>query len=139
PIILEMDQRGRIGRSPHVCSMSVQVLGYDGSGRELAEVQAMVCFPKFGADPITNAPDLPRQKMRQIIRILSTLENIGLGELSHEINLYVPGNKGYSNELDLALSVALLASYLQQEVPDRSLFVGEVDLLKRVRPLNAAR
>ena len=38
-------------------------------------------------------------------------------------------------KVDLPLSVALLSSYLQQPVQGNTLFVGELDLTTRVRPL----
>jgi predicted ATP-dependent serine protease len=53
--------------------------------------------------------------------------------LSYDINVYVPGKRRYHPLLDVALAVALLASYTKMPVPAKSLFVGELDLVRGVR------
>lgn len=39
--------------------------------------------------------------------------------------------------MDLPIALALIASYLQKEIPRNHYFLGEVDLLRKVRPLPA--
>jgi hypothetical protein len=65
---------------------------------------------------------------------LSTLKDVDLADLSCEINCYLPRQQRYREGLDLPLAVALLSSYLQQPVDERTLFVGELDLTRRIRP-----
>lgn len=65
--------------------------------------------------------------------ILSRVKEVDLTDLSYEINCYVPRQQRYREELDLPIAVALLSSYLQRAVPDRALFVGELDLTCRIR------
>ncbi len=133
PLVLMMDDRGRLLESPHMAAKSSAVLGYAGIGEELAEGQASVTLPRYGSRPELNAPFLPAKKVRQLLSILSTLREVDLTDLSYEINCYVPRQQRYREELDLPIAVALLSSYLQRPVPDTALFVGELDLTRRIR------
>jgi len=133
PIVLLMDEKGRLVKSPHTAAKSTAIFGYTGMGEDLAEAQASVSLPKYGARPELNAPFLPSKKVKQLLSVVSTLKDVDLADLSYEINCFIPGQKTYKPELDLPLAVALLSSYLQQPVDRRTLFVGELDLTKRIR------
>lgn len=133
PLVLMMDDRGRLKESPHMAAKRTAVLGYAGIGEELAEGQASVTLPRYGSRPELNAPFLPGKKIKQLLNILSTVKEVDLTDLSYEINCYVPRQQRYREELDLPIAVALLSSYLQRAVPERALFVGELDLTRRVR------
>lgn len=133
PLVLMMDDRGRLRESPHMAAQSSAVLGYAGIGEELAEGQASVILPRYGSRPELNAPFLPAKKVKQLLSILSTVREVDLTDLSYEINCYVPRQQRYREELDLPIAVALLSSYLQRPVPERALFVGELDLTRRIR------
>jgi len=133
PLVLMMDEKGRLIESPHKTAKSTAVLGYAGMGEELAEGQASVTIPRYGSRPELNAPFLPRNKVKQLLSILSTVKGVDLTDLSYEINCYVPRKQHYQEELDLPISVALLSSYLQRPVPEKALFVGELDLTRRIR------
>jgi DNA repair protein RadA/Sms len=136
PLILAMDAKGRLARSRQAQVQCSAVLGFTaGAGLEFVDVQASVGLPKLDNPPILNTPDLPRQKMRQLVRLLGEMKEIDLAELSYEVRAYIPGRTAYSSELDLPLAVALVAAYLHQPVPPKTLFVGELDLMRRVRPL----
>jgi len=134
PLVLMMDDRGRLVRSPHSTAQSVSAMGYSGVGDELAESQASVRLPRYGSRPTLNSPYLPAKKVRQLISVLSAMQNIDLTDMSYEINCYLPGRQAYCHELDLPIAVALLASYLRQALAERTLFVGELDLTRRIRP-----
>lgn len=136
PIVLLMDDRGRLIKSPHATSKNSAVLGYMGAGDELCEGQATVKLPRYGTRPEINAPFLPSKKVKQLLRVLSGLADIDLTNLSYEISCYIPGQRPYRGEMDLPITVALLSSYLQQSVPAKTLFLGEVDLAGRIRPPN---
>jgi DNA repair protein RadA/Sms len=133
PLVLMMDERGRLKESPHTAAKSTSVLGYAGIGEDLAEGQASVTLPRYGSRPELNAPFLPSKKVRQLLSILSTVREVDLTDLSYEINCYIPRQQRYREELDLPIAVALLSSYLQRPVPDKALFVGELDLTRRIR------
>jgi DNA repair protein RadA/Sms len=134
PLVLMMDDRGRLVESPHKAAKSSAVFGYAGIGEDLAEGQASVSLPRYGSRPELNAPFLPGKKVRQLLSVLSGLKDVDLTDLSYEINCYVPRQQRYREELDLPISLALLGSYLQKPLPSKSLFVGELDLTRRVRP-----
>lgn len=131
PIVLVMDDRGRLAKSPLTSAKSAAVYGYAGIGEDLAEGQASVSLPKYGSRPELNAPFLPGKKIKQLLAVLSTLKDVDLADLSYEINCYLPRQQRYREELDLPLAVALLSSYLQQPVDTQTLFVGELDLTRR--------
>ncbi len=133
PLVLMMDDKGRLKESPHMAAKSTAVLGYAGIGEDLAEGQASVTLPRYGSRPEINAPFLPGKKVKQLLSILSTVKEVDLTDLSYEINCYVPRQQRYREELDLPIAAALLSSYLQRAVPDRALFVGELDLTRRIR------
>jgi DNA repair protein RadA/Sms len=133
PLVLMMDEHGRLTKSPHATAKSTAAWGYVGAGDNLAEGQASVSLPRYGSRTELNAPFLPSKKVRQLLNVLSTLRDVDLTDLSYEINCYVPRQQRYREELDLPIAVALLGSYLQQPVPEGTLFVGELDLTRRVR------
>jgi predicted ATP-dependent serine protease len=78
-----------------------------------------------------NAPFLPRPKMQQLLKVLGGVKGVDLSELSYEVNAYVPGQTTYSANLDLPLAISLLSSYLHLPVPEKTLFIGEIDLTGR--------
>lgn len=133
PLVLLMDNRGCLQKSPHMAAKSSSVLGYGGIGEDFAEGQASVTLPRYGSRPELNAPFLPAKKVKQLLTILSTIKEVDLTDLSYEINCYIPRQQRYREELDLPIAVALLSSYLQRQPPDKSLFVGEIDLTRRIR------
>jgi DNA repair protein RadA/Sms len=138
PIPLVMDEQGRLEKSPQATAKTATVYGYHGAGPDFAEVQASVSLAKFGASPRMNAPFLPRPKMQQLLKVLGGVKGVDLSELSYEVNAYVPGRTTYSANLDLPLAISLLSSYLHLPVPEKTLFIGEVDLTGRVRPPEAS-
>jgi len=133
PIVLTMEKEG-LRESPHTTTQATTVLGYSGVGEEFAEAQASVTIPRFGSPPGLSAPFLPGKKIKQLLKVLGTLKDIDVVDLSYDISCYLPGRRGYVSALDLPITIALLSSYLHQVVDNRSLFVGEVDLTKQIRP-----
>lgn len=133
PLVLIMDEHG-LKESPHITSEASTVLGYSGIGREFAEAQASVTIPRYGSRPGLSAPFLPSKKIQQLLKVLGTLKDIDVVDLSYDVSCYIPGRHGYASVLDLPIIVALLSSYLHQQVDNHTLFIGEVDLTKQIRP-----
>ena len=133
PLVLIMDERG-LRESPHIIAEASTVLGYSGVGEEFAEAQAAVTIPRYGFPPGLSAPFLPGKKIKQLLKVLGTLKDIDVVDLSYDVSCYIPGRHGYSSVLDLPIIVALLSSYLHQKVDNQTLFIGEVDLTKQIRP-----
>jgi len=133
PIVLIMDEHG-LSESPHVTAEASTILGYSGIGGEFAEAQAYVTIPRYGSRPGLSAPFLPGKKIQQLLKVLGTLRDIDVVDLSYDVSCYIPGRQGYASVLDLPIIVALLSSYLRQRVDNKTLFIGEVDLTKQIRP-----
>jgi len=123
-----------LNESPHVAAEASTVIGYSGIGEEFAEAQASVTIPRYGSRPGLSAPFLPSKKIQQLLKVLATLKDIDVVDLSYDVSCYIPGRHGYASVLDLPIIVALLSSYLHQPVDNQTLFIGEVDLTKQVRP-----
>ncbi|MCL5986084.1 MAG: AAA family ATPase [Actinobacteria bacterium] len=133
PIVLIMDEQG-LSESPHVTAEASTIFGYSGIGGEFAEAQASVTIPRYGSRPGLSAPFLPGKKIQQLLKVLGTLNDIDVVDLSYDVSCYIPGRQGYASVLDLPIIVALLSSYLHQQVDDQTIFIGEVDLTKQIRP-----
>ncbi len=137
PLSLIMDDWGCLEKSKHVKAQASLAFGYlPGSPGDLIEVQALVKLPKYGDKPGIKAPYLPRQKLTQLVGIVSSLRDIDISDLTFEINCAIPGGRPYFQTLDLPLAVSMLSSYFQRAIPLGSLFIGEVDLFQAVRPLS---
>jgi DNA repair protein RadA/Sms len=133
PIVLIMEEHG-LKESPHVEAEASSVLGYSGIGGEFSEAQASVTIPRYGSRPGLSAPFLPNKKIQQLLKVLGTLKDIDVVDLSYDVSCFIPGRRGYTPPLDLPIIVALLSSYLHQRVDNQTLFIGEVDLTKQIRP-----
>jgi predicted ATP-dependent serine protease len=56
-----------------------------------------------------------------------------IGDLDYSIHCRLPGERRYRGILGLPLTIALIASYLQKDVPAHHIYLGEIDLLRKVR------
>lgn len=135
PFTLITDQWGCLERSKHMSAISTMAYGFIPGSSRFIETQALVKLPKFGAKPGILAPYLPRQKLRQLIGIISSIKDVDISDLTFEINCYIPAGGIYSQVLDFPIAASMLASYFQQALPNRSLFIGELDLSQQIRPL----
>jgi DNA repair protein RadA/Sms len=135
PLTLEMDQWGCLEKSKHVKPRASLAYGYLPSLMDFIEVQALVKLPKYGDKPGIKAPYLPRQKLTQLVGIVSSLRDIDISDLTFEINCAIPGGHLYDFTLDLPLTISMLSSYFQRAIPFGSLFVGEVDLFSKIRAI----
>ncbi len=133
PLVLTMDDSGKLSKAPHTTAQSSVVFGWSGVGENLTEAQAVVSLPRYGSNPELNAPNLPRARVKQLMNTISQLKDVDVTNLSYTMNCFLPRREHYAEELDLPLAVALLSSYLQQPVPPNTLFAGELDLTSRIR------
>ncbi|MBI2815964.1 MAG: AAA family ATPase [Acidobacteria bacterium] len=133
PVVLTMDENGRLLKAPHTTAQSSVVWGWSGDSENLTEAQAVVSMPPYGSNPELNAPNLPRERIKQLLCTIRQLKDVDVTNLSYTVNCFLPGHKRYCVELDLPLAVSLLSSYLQQGVEPNTLFIGELDLNSRIR------
>lgn len=139
PLSLIMNDLGCLEKSRHVKPKASQGFGFlPGDPGDLIEVQALVKLPKYGDKAGIKAPYLPRQKLQQLVGIVSSMHDIDISDLTFEINCAIPGGRPYHQTLDLPLAMSMLASYFQREISMGTLFVGELDLFQSLRPLSPA-
>lgn len=133
PLTLTINRFGCLEKSKHTKAKASYAFGF--LAEDLIEVQALVKLPKYGERAGIKAPYLPRQKLSQLVGIISGMQDIDISDLTFEINCNLPGGRQYKTMLDLPLAVSMLSSYFQQGIPLGSLFVGEVDLFQNIRPI----
>jgi DNA repair protein RadA/Sms len=135
PIPLEMDRKTTaLVLSPHSQVVSSVAKTFYGKGTcGNAEAQAAVALPAYGSRGQITAPGLPRKEIEQLLSCISQIPDMDIGDLSYTIQCRLPGERRYRRLLDLPLSMALIASYLQRDIPGHHLYIGELDLLRRVR------
>ena len=131
PVVLVMDERGRLIKSPLSTARHSVVYAFDGMD-EVAEAQAVVGLPKFGCRAELVVPFVPEMRVRQLVSVINSIPEVDISDAF--ISCYLPRHGRYCAELDLPLALALLASFVQRPVPADAIFVGEIDLATRVRP-----
>lgn len=110
---------------------------YAGRGFGIVEAQAAVSLPSYGTRGEITAPGLPRKEIQRLLQAINQIPGIDLEHLSYSIQCVLPDDNRYRKHLDLAIAMALIASYLQKPVPSNYYFLGEVDLLRQIRPVSA--
>lgn len=101
-----------------------------GSG--VVEVQAAVSL-SLGTRRRIIGSSLPHAEVEQLLDTIAHLPGVELNDTDFSISCRVPGQRGYKPTLGLALCVALVGSVQQRTIPTNCLFLGEVDLQRRVR------
>lgn len=134
PIPLEMDKTTTALRlSPHSDSVSSVARSYLGRHIGIAEAQAAVSLPAYGSRGKITAPGLPRKEIEHLTNCISQLPEMEIGDLDYTIQCRLPGDKRYRTLLGLPLCMALIASYIQKDIPAYHIYLGEIDLLRKVR------
>jgi DNA repair protein RadA/Sms len=134
PVPLEMDKRTTALRlSPHSDSVSSVARTYLGKGIGLAEAQAAVALPAYGTRGKITAPGLPKKEIEQLTTCISQLPDMEIEDLDYTIQCRLPRERRYRAVLGLPLCMALIASYIQKDIPEYHLYLGEIDLLRKVR------
>lgn len=135
PVPLQMDRTSTaLAVAPHSEAVSTVARSYLGRGDStLPEVQAAVSLPSYGTRGRITAPGLPRKEIEQLANCISQIPDMDIGDLDYSIHCRLPGERRYRGVLGLPLSIALIASYLQKDVPGHHIYIGEIDLLRRVR------
>lgn len=135
PFNLIMNKWGCIEKSKHMSALASLAYGYLPRTNRVIEVQALVKLPRFGSRPGILAPGLSRPRLRQVIGIVSSIKDVDISDLTFEINCHIPAGGTYSPVLDFPFAVSMLSSYFQRTLPSKSLFIGELDLMQQIRPL----
>ncbi len=134
PIPLEMDKTTTcLKLSPHSDSVSSVARTYLGRNVGIAEAQAAVSLPGYGARGKITAPGLPKKEIEQLTTCIGQLPEMEIGDLDYTIQCRLPGERRYRGVLGLPLCMALIASYIQKDIPSYHIYIGEIDLLRKVR------
>src|SRR3989338_2475818 len=114
---------------------SVLISCLEGSRPLLLEIQALVVPTKFQvAQRIVTGLDHKR-----VVLIAAIIEKYLHIKLSaHDIFVKISGGiKINESAADLALALALLSSYFQQALPEKSMALGELSLTGSIKPINS--
>lgn len=106
----------------------------EGSRPLLLELQALTIASKFGMPQrVVSGID-----QTQVVLIAAILEKyLGVKLSTHDIFFKVSGGfKIKASSADLAIALALLSSYFQKPVPQKSLALGEISLTGHIKPVN---
>ena len=134
PVPLEMDKTTTaLKLSPHTDAVSSVARTYLGRQTGVSEAQAAVALPQYGTRGRITAPGLPKREIEQLTTCISQIPEMEIEDLDYTIQCRLPGEKAYRRMLGLPLSLALIASYIQKDIPTYHLYLGEIDLLRRVR------
>jgi DNA repair protein RadA/Sms len=115
---------------------SVLISHIEGSRPLLIELQALTVPSKFGV-PQRVITGVDHKHVMLIAAILEKFLQIKLS--SHDIFFKVSGGlKIRESSADLGIALALLSSYFQQALPEKSLALGEVNLTGHIKPTNQA-
>jgi len=136
PIPIQMDKTTTALRlSPHSDSVSSVARSYLGRHIGIAEAQASVGLPAYGSRGKITAPGLPRKEIEQLTTCISQLPEMQIEDLDYTIQCRLPEDKRYRGLLGLPLCMALIASYIQKDIPVYHIYMGEIDLLRKVREI----
>lgn len=134
PIPLEISRETTaLALAPHSEAVSTVARSFLGRGFTLPEVQASISLPTYGGRGKITAPGLPRKEIEQLANCISQIPDMNIDDLDYTIHCRLPGERKYRGLLGLPLTIALIASYLQKDVPRHNIYIGEIDLLRQVR------
>lgn len=102
----------------------------------LVEIQALVTPTKIPI-PRRVAQGLDAKRLEILLAVLS--KRCGINLYDHDCFVNVSGgiNLGRDPSVDLAVCLAIASSYFDKPLPNKSLIIGEVDLLGSIRQVSA--
>lgn len=116
---------------------SVVVCLMEGTRPVLVEIQALVCHSNFGM-PRRTAAGADYNRMNLLMAVLD--KKLGMQLSSCDAYLNVAGGlKVNEPALDLGLVMAVISSYRNEPVPDKTIVFGEVGLTGEVRAVSQAK
>lgn len=113
---------------------SVLTSSLEGSRPFLIELQALTIISKFGIPQrVISGAD-----QTQVVLIAAILEKyLQIKLSSHDIFVKISGGlKIRESSADLALALALLSSFFQKVLPEKTLALGELNLTGQIKPIN---
>ena len=109
----------------------------EGTRPVLMEVQALVCRTSFGL-PRRTAAGTDCNRVNLLLAVLEKRLNLPLSSCDAYINI-AGGIRMNEPALDLAIVLALISSYRDQPIDEKTIVFGEVGLSGEVRAVSMAR
>ena len=106
----------------------------EGNSTILLEVQALTSTSYYNM-PRRLANGIDTNKLNIILAVLEKRCNINLGNCDVYINI-IGGMKVLEPAIDLAILTSIVSSYKEINIPNNTVFIGEVGLTGEVRPIN---
>lgn len=118
-------------------SGSVVACSIEGTRPILLEVQALVCRTNFGI-PRRTAAGTDTNRVNLLMAVLEKRLNLRLSECDAYVNI-AGGIKMNEPALDLGIVLAIISSYKERCIDEKTICFGEVGLSGEVRAVNMAK
>ncbi len=122
---------------PEGASGSAVVCMMEGTRPMLLEVQALVCRTNFGL-PRRTAAGMDYNRLNLLMAVLEKRLNLPLSGYDAYVNI-AGGVRLSEPALDLGLVLAIISSYKDVPIPERTIVFGEVGLSGEVRAVSMAQ
>ncbi|NLZ81157.1 MAG: DNA repair protein RadA, partial [Clostridiales bacterium] len=119
---------------PEGASGSVVTCSMEGTRPILLEIQALVCKTNFGF-PKRTAAGTDFNRVNLLMAVLEKRLGLQMGECDAYINI-AGGIKINEPALDLGIVMAIVSSYKNRSIDDKTIIFGEVGLSGEVRAVN---
>lgn len=121
---------------PEGASGSVVACSMEGTRPILLEVQALVCHSNFGI-PRRTAAGTDFNRVNLLMPVLEKRLGLKLGDCDAYVNI-AGGIKMNEPAIDLGIVLALISSYKDKPIDEKTICFGEVGLSGEVRAVNMA-
>lgn len=125
-----------LGGKPEGASGSVVACSIEGTRPILLEVQALVCHSNFGI-PRRTAAGTDFNRVNLLMAVLEKRVGLQLGACDAYVNI-AGGIKMNEPAIDLGIVLALVSSYKNRPIDEKTICFGEVGLSGEVRAVNMA-
>ncbi|MDE6905579.1 MAG: DNA repair protein RadA [Lachnospiraceae bacterium] len=125
-----------LGGKPEGASGSVVACSIEGTRPILLEVQALVCHSNFGI-PRRTAAGTDFNRVNLLMAVLEKRAGLQMGACDAYVNI-AGGIKMNEPAIDLGIVLALVSSYKNRPVDEKTICFGEVGLSGEVRAVNMA-
>ena len=119
---------------PENASGSVVACSMEGTRPILIEIQALVCSSNFGM-PRRTAADTDYNRVNLLMAVLEKRVGIHLSNYDAYVNI-AGGIKMNEPAVDLGIVMAIVSSYKNQPIDEKTIVFGEVGLSGEVRAVN---
>ncbi len=125
-----------LGGKPEGASGSVVACSMEGTRPILLEVQALVCHSNFGI-PRRTATGTDFNRVNLLMAVLEKRVGLQMGACDAYVNI-AGGIKMNEPAIDLGIVLALVSSYKNRPIDEKTICFGEVGLSGEVRAVNMA-